>query len=1157
VIGLAKSFKPNKAPEVSAFKAEYIGTGTFDKTKICSGMPFLITVAAEDPEHSKLTYSLDSDQGTFDNQIDTAAGMTATFYIGSISGGDPVYVTLRVTDPKKSEFTQKIEVGSGKTGPGISLTAPAEDAITPSGSTSLTFSVSSEGSYRVYVDNSVTKAENATIGTDVTLYDDEDSAVTVPLIGPNESAAAGAVRLTSGLNRIWVVFQDTLKQTDAVGCTVLVEGDNPYIISISPADGETGASRTPAVNALFSKALNKSTVSESSIFMTAPDGSSVKGTVTYDETAFTASFTPAASLSSGATYTMTFTTAITDIIGTGNPLIQNTTFSFTTAEEGSVENPVFSLMSGTYAETQSASISAQSGASILYTLDGTVPTVTKNSDGTYKKGNGIIYDGTALSISANTTLRALAYRDNSTASGVAAASYKIRPQPPVLTFTPSDTETQRGTLAITCPSSGVTILYTTDSRDPSIYGSMLGDGQVVAITKTTFVKAVAVKKGMANSATASADLPVYTATPSLSIADTAVLTSNGRLYLTSDSGATIYYSIVSYIDDGQTTLDYEDPTATYTGPIALNGTAGEDTVYKVKAKAVKADLEESGSVTATYHVNFSSVGATRISPDGGAFDAEQLVTITCENTPGAVITWWYDGDTANAKTGISPVSIYLYRSAQINATSSLGSKETTNASCDFTLKVKTPEITASFGGTTESTAITSDQTVSISCPTPGATLHYTVTTYTNGISAGPETKDYQSVSGSGVATILIDRTKNISNVYATKGNLTQSDSMIVSGASSEATFYRKAATPVITATGTAGTGGYYFDEMEALVSCTESKPDLTYALSISSDGTANGITSANPSVTVNGTQDLAIAITKTAKISVKATKTGLMASNAAEATYVMKVATPIISSNGNYFSLSSATNGASLYYSTGLDYSSIPTTVYSSLVTVPSAGNYVAAIGKRDGWIPSGKRIEAGLDSLIGEWFGTNTASTSSLNAITLSVGSNVSTDSVTDIHGNPVSMYNLTSGSLSINSAFAGNSAFTVGFWFNFTTVPTGYTYMFNAGGSNAINYRIVHTNSNSLQIEIGASGGSTVTISKTYSASAKTWTHAAMVYTTSQIKLYINGSLSASASTSFTELSKVSSSGFGSLPGYLDGIRIYNRALTDAEISALYAEK
>jgi hypothetical protein len=76
----------------------------------------------------------------------------------------------------------------------------------------------------------------------------------------------------------------------------------PTVTSKSPADGATGVAPGASVSATFSVAMDPSTISASSFTLTAPDGSLVPATVAYGSQTQTATLTPSAPLTAGATY---------------------------------------------------------------------------------------------------------------------------------------------------------------------------------------------------------------------------------------------------------------------------------------------------------------------------------------------------------------------------------------------------------------------------------------------------------------------------------------------------------------------------------------------------------------------------------------------------------------------------------------------------------------------------------------------------------------------------------------------------------------------------------------------------------------------------------------------------------------------------------------
>ena len=106
------------------------------------------------------------------------------------------------------------------------------------------------------------------------------------------------------------------------------------------------------------------------------------------------------------------------------PITGQTSYTFTglptdetlvfLARVNQVDAPTFNLAGGSHNGPQSVSISAQSGASIRYTADGTIPTAT----------SGILYSGPVV-VSAPTTLNAVAYQSGKQASDLRSQRYAI------------------------------------------------------------------------------------------------------------------------------------------------------------------------------------------------------------------------------------------------------------------------------------------------------------------------------------------------------------------------------------------------------------------------------------------------------------------------------------------------------------------------------------------------------------------------------------------------------------------------------------------------------------------------------------------------------------------------------------------------------------
>ena len=177
------------------------------------------------------------------------------------------------------------------------------------------------------------------------------------------------------------------------------------------------------------------------------------------------------------------------------------------------------------------------------------------------------------------------------------------------------------------------------------------------------------------------------------------------------SGATIHY-----------TLDGTTPTTSstvYTGAITLTQSA------TVKAIAVKSGCTNSEVASAAFTIKAREVVATpAISPNGGTYTETASVTITCA-TSGATIHYTLDGTTPTTSSAVYTGAITLTQSATVKAIAV--KSEYTNsavASAAFTITARevvgTPVINPN-GGTYEESA-----TVTITCATSGATIHYTL-----------------------------------------------------------------------------------------------------------------------------------------------------------------------------------------------------------------------------------------------------------------------------------------------------------------------------------------------------------------------------------------------------------------------------------------------
>src|SRR5207237_1262602 len=135
-------------------------------------------------------------------------------------------------------------------------------------------------------------------------------------------------------------------------------------------------------------------------------------------------------------------------------------------QSGTVATPTFSPAAGTYTSAQNVTITTSTpNATIYYTADGTTPTTTS-----------LRYAG-PVTISATTTLKAMATASGLTNSAVATGVYTIQSgtastvAPP--TFSPAPgTYTGYAEVTMTTATSGASIYYTTNGADPNTAGAL-------------------------------------------------------------------------------------------------------------------------------------------------------------------------------------------------------------------------------------------------------------------------------------------------------------------------------------------------------------------------------------------------------------------------------------------------------------------------------------------------------------------------------------------------------------------------------------------------------------------------------------------------------------------------------------------------------------
>lgn len=245
---------------------------------------------------------------------------------------------------------------------------------------------------------------------------------------------------------------------------------------------------------------------------------------------------------------------------------------------------------GTYDNEVTVTLSAAGAQGIVYTTDGTEPTLN----------NGTKVEATSkeLTFNATTTLKAISYYGE-TLSGVASAVYTIQKVLAVPTITP-----EGGTFnyekKVTIASPGVAaIVYTLDGTDPKDLGAgaelISGDSKEITITSSCTLKARTTDSSMEQFSDGLATADFIINLPQPEITPSAESTQEQPITVTieAEGASHIYYS-----------TDGTDPTATSSSVVQVDAatttfTLSEIGSYTIKAIALNSALDASDAATAT------------------------------------------------------------------------------------------------------------------------------------------------------------------------------------------------------------------------------------------------------------------------------------------------------------------------------------------------------------------------------------------------------------------------------------------------------------------------------------------------------------------------------------------------------------------------------
>ena len=245
---------------------------------------------------------------------------------------------------------------------------------------------------------------------------------------------------------------------------------------------------------------------------------------------------------------------------------------------------------GTYDNEVTVTLSAAGAQGIVYTTDGTEPTLN----------NGTKVEATSkeLTFNATTTLKAISYYGE-TLSDVASAVYTIQKVLAVPTITP-----EGGTFnyekKVTIASPGVAaIVYTLDGTDPKDFGEgaklISGDSEEITITSSCTLKARTSDANLEqfSDGLATADFIINLPQPVIKLSAESTQEQPITVTIEAEGASHIYYS-----------TDGTDPTATSNSVVEVGAATTEFTLseigsYTIKAIALNSALDASDAATRT------------------------------------------------------------------------------------------------------------------------------------------------------------------------------------------------------------------------------------------------------------------------------------------------------------------------------------------------------------------------------------------------------------------------------------------------------------------------------------------------------------------------------------------------------------------------------
>jgi LysM repeat protein len=545
---------------------------------------------------------------------------------------------------------------------------------------------------------------------------------------------------------------------------------------------------------------------------------------------------------------------------------------------------------------------ATSGATIYYTTNGTTPTTSS-----------AVYSG-PLTVSATETLEAIAVATGYSNSPVATAAYTIAPTLPAPAFSPaagSYSTTQ--SVTVSDSTAGATIYYTTNGTTPTTSSTKYTGAITVSATET--LEAISVESGYCSSPAATAPYTIAAGltAPTFSPAPGTYTSPQSVTISDATAGATIYY-----------TTNGTTPTTSST---AYTGAIWQSSTQTLKAIAVESGYANSAVTTAAYTIA-PVLPAPTFSPTGGGaswalFNSPPSVTIS-DSQAGTTFYYTTNGTTPTTSSTKYTGAITVSATETIEAIAvETGYTNSSMSSMLYSIAPMLPAPTFSLAPGTYSTS----QSVTIGDATAGTTIYYS----TNGTTPTTSSTKY-------TGTITVSATETLEAIAVESGYCS-------SPAATAAYTIIAPALPVPTFSLAPGT---YTTSQTVTIGDATAGTTIYY--------TTNGTMPTTSSSVYSG----AITVSATETLEAIAVKAGYTNSATASAAYTIApvLPTPTFSlAPGTYTTLqtvtiSDATAGTTIYYTTNGTMPTTSSSVYSGAITV-SATETLEAIAVKAGYTNS------------------------------------------------------------------------------------------------------------------------------------------------------------------------------------------------------------